>query len=1094
MAELTPMMKQYLEIKKDNPDSILFFRLGDFYEMFADDAKLASKELDLTLTSRDHGKNAKPAEERVPMCGIPYHASEAYIARLIAKGYKVAICEQMEDPATAKGLVKRDIIRVVTPGTVIDAACLEDKAGNYLCGIYLDSQGGGVAFCDLSTGKTHLTAFAGKDTLTHIINELGRFSPAEAILSDGAYQESALVETLREKFRCRVENGGEGRFRLAEAEKRIRTQFGEEALSSLPAGEPAAAMALGGLLSYLYETQKTDLSHINTLDYYRQGRFMELDLAARRNLELTQTLRGKEKKGSLLWVLDKTRTPMGGRLLRSWLERPLLSVTDIQRRSSAVAALVADTLRREELIAGMTGLGDMERLIGRIVYGTAGGRDMVSLRAAAEKLPGLKAQLSGLSDRRLTELTAAMDTLEDIAQAIENTLCDEPPFSVREGGFIRDGFHEEVDRLRHILKSGKGVIAEMEAKEKEKTGIRTLKIGYNKVFGYYIEVSNSFRELVPDTYIRKQTLVNGERFITQELKDLEHEILTASERVVALEYELFSQLRQQVAAAAPRIQAAAAAVAEVDALCSFAAVAVHNNYCRPEVDESGVIEIREGRHPVVEQVLRDTLFVPNDTFMGEKEEPGGHHHRPQHGRQIHLHAPGGAHRPHGADGQLCSGQIRPHRRGGSNLHPHRRQRRPLRRPVHLHGGDDARSADILRQATKNSLLILDEIGRGTSTFDGMAIARAVLEYCADKKTLGAKTLFATHYHELTELEGTLPGTVNYNIAVKRRGEDIIFLRKIVPGGADRQLRHRGGAAGGTAGSGGAACQGHFAGSGIPGRRAPFPRAGAGAGESGRHGGERRAGRAAPLPAGHPHPHRGHEPSLRAQAEAAITPLRCFPPGSGRSHLHVQAQIHPLHVRRRADCRNGLLRHLPAGTALCDGAPVPPGGAAAGGKPLRIPAKRHLLLYALRRHPSDFPRLHRPHHPELCGKSGGCVQSRGGGACRPVRAQRAGFPPDPAAGQQPHQPQRLHHLRPDSRRAPGHAADRRLSGAVCGGGALPGAGLRKPEEQEPHRGLSFQLPALRAAACVAVRRGAAGCHLFSFDGAVSGSRSGAGLGL
>ena len=497
MAELTPMMKQYLEIKKENPDSILFFRLGDFYEMFADDAKLASKELDLTLTSRDHGKNAKPAEERVPMCGIPYHASESYIARLIAKGYKVAICEQMEDPATAKGLVKRDIIRVVTPGTVIDAACLDDRAGNYLCGIYLDSQGGGIAFCDLSTGETHLTAFSGRDAVTHIINELGRFQPAEAILSDGAFHEKALTDVLADKFHCRYENGGEGRFRLAEAEKSIRTQFGDETFSRLPAGEPAAAMALGGLLSYLYETQKTDLSHIRELDYYRQGRFMELDLASRRNLELTETLRGKEKKGSLLWVLDKTKTPMGARMLRGWLERPLLSVTDIDRRSGAVAALVNDTIRREELIAGMTGLGDMERLIGRIVYGTAGGRDMVSLRAAIEKLPNLKEQLSAFSDRRLTELTEAMDTLDDIGGDIAATVCDEPPFSVREGGIIRDGCNEEVDRLRHILKSGKGVIAEMEAKEKEKTGIRTLKIGYNKVFGYYIEVSNAFKELVP---------------------------------------------------------------------------------------------------------------------------------------------------------------------------------------------------------------------------------------------------------------------------------------------------------------------------------------------------------------------------------------------------------------------------------------------------------------------------------------------------------------------------------------------------------------------------------------------------------------------
>ncbi|MBE6995324.1 MAG: DNA mismatch repair protein MutS [Ruminococcaceae bacterium] len=783
MAELTPMMKQYLEIKANNPDSILFFRLGDFYEMFSDDARTASRELDLTLTTRDKDPK-KSAEEKMPMCGIPYHASEAYIARLIAKGYKVAICEQVEDPATAKGLVKRDIIRVVTPGTVIDAACLDDKAGNFICGIYLDSRGAGVAFCDITTGKAHLTAFTGKDAVEHIINELGRFDPVEAILNDGAVSEAALTETLREKFRCRVENGGERRFLLNEAEKNIRRQFGEEAQKNLPAGNPAAAMALGGLLHYLYETQKTDLSHINDLDYYEQGRFMELDLTARRNLELTETLRGKEKKGSLLWVLDKTRTPMGGRCIRSWLERPLLSVTAISRRLSAVGALVDNTIVREELIAAMTGLGDMERLIGRIVYGTAGGRDMASLRAAIEKLPEVKAQLSALNDRRLAELTAALDTLDDLGARIAETICDEPPFSVREGGFIRDGFDEEVDRLRHILKGGKGVIAEMEAREKERTGIRTLKIGFNKVFGYYIEVSNSFKEQVPETYIRKQTLVNGERFITQELKELEHEILTASDRVVALEYELFTQLRQEISAAAVRIQQTAAVVAETDALASFASVAVRNNYCRPEVDESGVIEIREGRHPVVERMLKDSLFVPNDTFMGEKDDRvaiitgpnmAGKSTYMRQVALIVLMAQMGCFVPAkyarigvtdriftriGASDDLTAGQS-------------------------TFMVEMTEVADILRHATKHSLLILDEIGRGTSTFDGMSIARAVLEYCADRKLLGAKTLFATHYHELTELENTLPGTVNYNIAIKTRGEDIIFLRKIIPGGADR---------------------------------------------------------------------------------------------------------------------------------------------------------------------------------------------------------------------------------------------------------------------------------------------------------------------
>ena len=784
MAELTPMMKQYLEIKRDNPDSILFFRLGDFYEMFADDARLASRELDLTLTSRDHGKHQKPAEEQIPMCGIPYHASEAYIARLIAKGYKVAICEQMEDPATAKGLVKRDIIRVVTPGTVIDAACLDDKSSNFLCGIYLDSQAAGVAFCDITTGKAHLTAFTGKERVEHVINELGRFSPAEAILSDGAYSEKALTDALTEKFRCRVENGGQRRFLLNEAEKNIRRQFGDEAFARLPAGTPAAAMALGGLLHYLYETQKTDLSHINDLDYYEEGRFMELDLTARRNLELTETLRSKEKKGSLLWVLDKTKTPMGARCLRSWLERPLLSVTAICKRNSAVAALVEDTIAREELIAAMTGLGDMERLIGRIVYGTAGGRDMASLRAAIEKLPAVAAQLEQFSTGRLAELRRALDTLDDIGGRIAAAICDEPPFSVREGGFIRDGYDQEVDRLRHILKGGKGVIAEMEAKEKERTGIRTLKIGYNKVFGYYIEVSKSFADQVPDTYIRKQTLVNGERYITQELKDLEHTILTASDRVVALEYELFTQLRQEISAAAARIQQTAAAVAEADALASFAAVAVRNGYCRPDVDESGVIEIRDGRHPVVEQVLKDSLFVPNDTFMGEKEERvaiitgpnmAGKSTYMRQVALIVLMAQMGSFVPAasarigvvdriftriGASDDLWAGQS-------------------------TFMVEMTEVADILRHATKHSLLILDEIGRGTSTFDGMSIARAVLEYCADKKLLGAKTLFATHYHELTELEDTLPGAVNYNIAVKTRGEDITFLRKIIRGGADR---------------------------------------------------------------------------------------------------------------------------------------------------------------------------------------------------------------------------------------------------------------------------------------------------------------------
>jgi DNA mismatch repair protein MutS len=784
MAELTPMMKQYLEIKKDNPDSILFFRLGDFYEMFADDAKLASQELDLTLTSRDHGKHQKPEEERVPMCGIPYHASDSYIARLIAKGYKVAICEQMEDPALAKGLVKRDIIRVVTPGTVIDAACLDEKSSNFLCGVYLDSQSAGVCFCDISTGKTHVTAFTEKDRLEHVVNELGRFSPAEAVLNDGAFGEDRLKRVLTEKFHCRIENGGEGRFLLSAAEKSIRAQFGDDGLAALPAGNPAAAMALGGLLNYLYETQKTDLSYIDTLDCYTQGRFMELDLTARRNLELTETMQRREKKGSLLWVLDRTKTPMGGRLIRAWLDRPLLSVTEIAKRSGAVESLVDGTIAREELISAMTGLGDMERLIGRIVYGTAGGRDLASLRAGIEKLPDIAGQLNAFSTGRLNELAEELDLLTDIGEKIAAAICDEPPFSVREGGFIRDGYDEEVDRLRKILTGGKDFITDMEAKEKEKTGIRTLRIGYNKVFGYYIEVSKSFTDKVPDSYIRKQTTVNGERYITQELKDLEHTILTASDRVQALEYELFTALRQEIAAQAARIQKTAAAVAELDALCSLAEVAVRSNYCRPDVDESGVIDIRDGRHPVVEKMLKDALFVPNDTFMGEKEKRVAIITGPNmagkstYMRQVAL--------------IVLMAQI------GSFVPASCAHIGVVDRIFTRIGASDDLSAgqstfmvemtevsEILHHATKDSLLILDEIGRGTSTFDGMSIARAVLEYCADKKLLGAKTLFATHYHELTELENTLPGTTNYNIAVKTRGEDIIFLRKILPGGADR---------------------------------------------------------------------------------------------------------------------------------------------------------------------------------------------------------------------------------------------------------------------------------------------------------------------
>ena len=781
MAELTPMMQQYLQIKEQNQDAILFFRLGDFYEMFGADARTASRELDLTLTSRDKDKN-KTAEERMPMCGIPYHAADSYIARLIAKGYKVAICEQTEDPAQANGLVKRDIIRVVTPGTVIDSACLEDGRSNFCAGVYLDDDNAALCVCDISTGKAHATAFSGAERLTQLLNELGRFSPAEAVLNETAFFNETLHGFLQDRLNCHLEKLPGSCFQMEPSEKLIRRQFGDDALARLPRDNPAVFLALGALLGYLHETQKTDLAHVDDLEYYRRGQFMELDLAARRNLELTETLRGKEKKGSLLWVLDKTKTAMGGRMIRAWLERPLLSVTDINRRSAAVSALVENTVAREELILTLQGISDMERLVGRIVYGTAGGRDLASLRAAMEKLPLVKAQLAAFGRGRLHQLDEELEDLNDLAALIGQTLVDEPPFSVREGELIRDGFDSEVDRLRSILHGGKDVIVRMEAAEKEKTGIRTLKIGYNKVFGYYIEVSNSFKEQVPDSYVRKQTLVNGERYITQELKDLEHDILSASDRVTALEYQMFTQLRLHIAGQAARIQRAAALVAELDALCSLAAVAVKNNYCCPVVDESGVIEIHDGRHPVVEQMRSGSLFVPNDTYMGAQDDRVAIITGPNmagkstYMRQVAL--------------IVLMAQV------GSFVPARAARLGVVDRIFTRIGASDDLSAgqstfmvemtevsEILRSATAASLLILDEIGRGTSTFDGMSIARAVLEYCAEK--LKAKTLFATHYHELTALEGELAGVRNYNIAVRTRGEDIIFLRKILSGGADR---------------------------------------------------------------------------------------------------------------------------------------------------------------------------------------------------------------------------------------------------------------------------------------------------------------------
>ena len=780
MAELTPMMQQYLKMKELHPDCILFFRLGDFYEMFNEDAKLVSKELELTLTTRDRGK---PQDERTPMCGVPYHSADAYIARLIAKGYKVAICEQMEDPATAKGLVDRDIIRIVTPGTVISETMLEEGRNNYICSVYLDSAGAGLCFCDISTGEVSVTSFSGDGIAEHLYNELGRFTPREAVLSDGAYSDAALLDFLSGRLGCRCEAGGEARFRPDAARTTVEGQF-KTGLEALPQGDDHALQAAGGLLSYLYETQKTDLSHLSALSYFTTGVFMELDLTARRTLELTETIRSKEKRGSLLWVLDKTCTPMGHRLIRAWMERPLLSPVQITRRLGAVGDLVGDSIARQEIALCLREISDLERLIGRIVYGTAGARDLSALAAGLGRLPALRALLAPFSSALLTALRGELDDLEELRALIGRAIREDPPFSVREGGFIRGGYNSDVDYLRDIMQNGKGMVAAIEAREKERTGIKSLKVGYNKVFGYYIEVSKSYYDQVPGDYIRKQTLANCERFITQELKDMEHTILSAQDKIVALEYQLFCALREAAAARVGEIQRSAAAVGQVDVLCSFARVAADNQYCMPQVDLSDAIEITEGRHPVVEKTLKNSLFVPNDTRMDGGEN-------------------------------LCAIITGPNMAGKStymrqvalivlmaqmgSFVPARAARIGVvdRVFTRIGASDDLSAgqstfmvemtevAELLKNATPRSLLILDEIGRGTSTYDGMSIARAVLEHCADKRRLGCKTLFATHYHEITCLEGRLPGVKNYNIAAKKKKDGVVFLRKIVRGGADQ---------------------------------------------------------------------------------------------------------------------------------------------------------------------------------------------------------------------------------------------------------------------------------------------------------------------
>lgn len=778
MAEITPMMRQYLSIKEKYSDCILFFRLGDFYEMFNEDAKVASKELDLVLTTRDRAK--ENVEERVPMCGVPFHSSEAYIARLIAKGYKVAICEQTEDPALAKGLVERDVIRIVTPGQVIDSSMLDETKSNYICAVCTDVSGIAVCFADISTGEICATSFAPGET-QRLLNELGRFSPAEAVLSQGAGEDESVVWFLRDRISCLTEVM-DARFDYMQAAMRICEQFNVADMDALGIGDdPAVVRAVGGLLSYIIETQKTNLSHINTLDYYTDGKYMELDIQTVRNLELTATMRTLEKKGSLLWVLDKTKTSMGSRMIRSWISRPLLNPGMIKRRQAAVEELLKESIARAELIRVLRSVGDIERLIGKIVFGSANCRDLAALSASAECLPELSGLLAPMQTAILSELRD-MDLLSDIKDLIDRAIIEDPPFSVREGGLIRRGYNEEVDYLRNLLENSTDALVAIEAREKERTG-KKLKVGYNRVFGYYIEIPRSMSEDVPGDYIRKQTLTNCERFITQELKDLEGTLLTARDKLAEMEYDLFTEVRETIAAQVVRVQATAEAVAVLDVLCSFAEVAAKNNYCLPEVDLSNVIEIVDGRHPVVEQMQTDSLFVPNDVFLDSDgcrtaiitgPNMAGKSTYMRQTALIVLMAQIGAFVP--ARSAHIGLVDRVFTRIGASD--------DLSAGKSTFMVEMTEVAEILKNATNKSLILLDEIGRGTSTYDGMSIARAVLEHCSDRKKIGAKTMFATHYHELTAMEGLIDGVKNYNISAKKRGGDVIFLRKIVPGGTD----------------------------------------------------------------------------------------------------------------------------------------------------------------------------------------------------------------------------------------------------------------------------------------------------------------------
>ena len=776
MAELSPMMKQYFEIKEKNKDCILFYRLGDFYEMFYEDAILASRELELTLTGRDCGQ-----EERAPMCGVPFHSCEGYIAKLVSKGYKVAICEQTEDPKAAKGLVKRDIIRVITPGTVMEQSMLDESRNNYICSMYSSDKKIGICFCDISTGELYATDISGRDYYRILTNQLASYSPREILFGGDIINLKQLPEFIKSKLSAGVEMLDDDKFELSLCRETVEQQFPDE--MHLISDKPVVISSVGALINYLRETQMSGLERINHLEIYNEAQYMRLDYNTQRNLELTQTMLSKTKRGSLLWVIDKTKTAMGKRLIRSWLDHPLMNISKINNRQSAVEELVNDTVLRLELTATLSGIYDIERIMTKIVYGSANARDLRSLCSAITDLPQISDLISGCQSSYMRMIYKDLDLLEDIHSLIDSAIVDDPPFSVREGGMIREGYNKELDIVNSDMNNSKDILSQIEAQEREKTGIPKLKIGYNRVYGYFLEVTNFYKSLVPDTYIRKQTLTGSERYITPDLKDLESRILGAKDRAIAMEYTLFETIRTTVSDNLERIQNTAKALATLDALTSLANVASDNRYVRPEVNQSTAIVIKDSRHPVVELLLRDSSFVPNDVNLDTKGERVDIITGPNmagkstYMRQIALivlMAQMGSFVPAssakigivdsiftrvGASDDLASGQS-------------------------TFMVEMNEVANIVKNATSKSLLILDEIGRGTSTFDGMSIARAVLEYCADKKKLGAKTLFATHYHELSVMEQLLDGVKNYSIAVKKRGDDITFLRRIVPGGAD----------------------------------------------------------------------------------------------------------------------------------------------------------------------------------------------------------------------------------------------------------------------------------------------------------------------